>query len=88
MGEFKESNTVQRAIKTETTKEQNQKEWASSAGLCQRYKPQHPHHHEKVSPYKRKRKKRPLRIRHCEGTVMSVNMLSQLAEALWSDLGL
>ena len=31
------------------TQEQNKKEWASSVGLCQRHKPQHPHH-TKVSP--------------------------------------
>ena len=38
-----EWNTLEKAIKTET-QEQNKKEWASSAGLCQRRKPQHPHH--------------------------------------------
>ena len=32
------------------TQEQNTKEWASSAGLCQRHKPQHPHH-VNVSPW-------------------------------------
>ena len=26
------------------TQEQNKKDWASSTGLCQRHKPQHPHH--------------------------------------------
>ena len=31
------------------TQEQNQKEWASLGGLCQRHKPQHPHH-VKVRP--------------------------------------
>ena len=31
------------------TQEQNKKEWASSVGLCQRNKPQHPHH-VKASP--------------------------------------
>ena len=31
------------------TQEQNKKEWASSVGLCQRLKLQHPHH-VKVSP--------------------------------------
>ena len=30
--------------------EQNKKEWAGSVGLCQRHKPQHPHH-MKVSPW-------------------------------------
>ena len=30
--------------KEEQTQEQNKKEWASSVGLCQRRKPQHPHH--------------------------------------------
>ena len=30
--------------------EQNMKEWASSVGLCQKHKPQHPHHME-VSPW-------------------------------------
>ena len=33
----------------EQTQEQNKKGWASSVSLCQRQKPQHPHH-EKVSP--------------------------------------
>jgi len=33
-----ERNTVERAIKTDTqTQEQNKKEWASSAGLCQKH---------------------------------------------------
>ena len=32
------------------TQEQNKKEWASSIGLCQRRRPQHPHH-MKVSPW-------------------------------------
>ena len=31
------------------TQEQNTKEWVSSVGLCQKHKPQHPHH-VKVSP--------------------------------------
>ena len=31
------------------TQEQNEKEWASLVGLCQRYKQQNPHH-VKVSP--------------------------------------
>ena len=31
------------------TQEQSKKEWASSAGLCQKHEPQHPHH-VKVSP--------------------------------------
>ena len=43
-----EWNTVERAIKTEI-EEQNKKEWASSVGLCQKHKPQHPHD-VKVSP--------------------------------------
>ena len=30
--------------------EENKKEWASSIGLCQKRKPQHPHH-VKVSPW-------------------------------------
>ena len=34
-----ERNTVERAIKTQ---EQNKREWASSAGLYGRHKPQHP----------------------------------------------
>ena len=49
-GEFIELNTVKRVMKTETDiKKKNKKEWASSVGLCQRRKPQHPHH-VKVSP--------------------------------------
>ena len=39
-----EWNTVERAIRQEQTHEQNKKEWESSVGLCQRHKPQHPHH--------------------------------------------
>ena len=41
-----EWDTVERQ---KQTKEQNKKAWASSVGLCQRRKPQHPHH-MKVSP--------------------------------------
>ena len=34
-GEFIEGNTVESAVKTEIdTREQNNKEWASSVGLC------------------------------------------------------
>ena len=41
-----ERNTVERSIKTETDTrtEFKKKEWASSVGLGQRHKPQHPHH--------------------------------------------
>ena len=40
-----EWNTVERGIKTETEKkEQNKKEWASSVGLCPRHILQHTHH--------------------------------------------
>ena len=44
--EFLESNTVERAIKTETTDTKNLIKWSGQArpGLCQRYKPQQPHH--------------------------------------------
>ena len=53
MGEFLERSTLERAIKTKTdtrTKskkkkyKKKKKEWASSVGLCQGHKPQHPHH--------------------------------------------
>ena len=42
-------NTVERPIKTEMTQAQNEKEWASSVGLCPKHNPQHPHH-VKVNP--------------------------------------
>ena len=46
-----ESNTVERAIKTETdTRTEKKKEWTSSVSLCQRDKLQHPYH-VKVSPW-------------------------------------
>ena len=38
-GEFMECNTVERAIKTETDKRTEQKEWASSVGSCLRHEP-------------------------------------------------
>ena len=47
-----EENTVERAIKTEKDTRTEfflKKEWAGSVGLCQKHKPQHPHH-VKVSP--------------------------------------
>ena len=47
-GEFMEWNTVERAIKTEISTDQNKKEWAK-VGLCQKHKPKHPHHVQ-VSP--------------------------------------
>ena len=37
-------------------------EWASSAGLCQRHKPQHPHH-VKLSPLGQKYEKESAGIR-------------------------
>ena len=44
-GEFMENNTVEMAIMTETDTrtEKKKKEWASSVGVCQRRKTQHPH---------------------------------------------
>ena len=33
-------NTVERPIKTEMTQAQNEKEWASSVGLCPKHNPQ------------------------------------------------
>ena len=44
-----ELNTVEKAIKTETDKRTEQKEWASSVGSCLIREPYHPHH-VKVSP--------------------------------------
>ena len=35
LGEFMESNTVERATKTETDSRTEKKEWASLVGLCQ-----------------------------------------------------
>ena len=35
---------VERATKTEKTQELSKKGWASSVGLYQKHKPQHPHH--------------------------------------------
>ena len=39
----------QKQIKEQNKKKIKKKEWASSVGLCQKYKPQHPHH-MKASP--------------------------------------
>ena len=38
-----EGNTAERTIRQKKTQEQNKKEWATSVGLCQKHKPQHPH---------------------------------------------
>ena len=43
-----ECNTVERARNRHKSRIKK-KEWASSVGLCQKHKPQHPHH-VKVSP--------------------------------------
>ena len=48
-GEFMEENTIERATKTEIDAKTAWKKFASSVGLCQGHKQQHPHH-VKVSP--------------------------------------
>ena len=49
-----ERSTVEMAIKTEIDQEHNKKEWASLVGLCQKHKPQHPHHVKVINKDKQK----------------------------------